>query len=237
MNRRQLVIGGLFSLLACGEPRSTKLPADLADFSKIQSSLDKLDSADRRRVAAYEMRARLGGLFGGSAPAAGGVTIGQAIDNQKAFEAKEARDEAESKALAARSRAEHEQKLQILNQALTVALTQIGLHSGGEYDFQKQIGMTLAFQNKTPKAMAGVKGVAILKDMFGDTINTVNVSYDKSIPANSSREWNAGVSYNQFMAKDVKLANTPIDKIRFVFEPSVIVFEDGTRMEAPAIDH
>src|SRR5207237_988655 len=88
------------------------------------SSLDKLDTADRRRVAAYEMRAHLGGIFGNSPPPAG-VTIGQAIDNQKAFESADEKEERDRRALAARVMADRARQLSLMSQVLTTALTKL----------------------------------------------------------------------------------------------------------------
>ena len=33
-----------------------------------------------------------------------------------------------------------------------------------------------------------------------------------------------------------KLADTPIEKVKFSFEPTIIIFEDGTKLEAPDPD-
>lgn len=105
------------TFVACNNPRSTVIPSDLSKISEIQPTLDKLDSADRRRVAAYEMRAHMGALFGNSPPAAS-VTIGQAIDDQAKFEAAAADREAEAKQLAAKAAAERAAKLQGMQQVL-----------------------------------------------------------------------------------------------------------------------
>lgn len=220
------------TVVACDNSRSTVIPADLSKFGEIQPALDKLDSADRRRVAAYEMRAHMGALFGNSPPTAS-VTIGQAIDDQTKFEAAAAAQEAEAKQLAAKAAAERAAKLQAMEQVLTVALTKLNLESG---EFDKHIAMRLAFQNRSQKPIAGVKGVAISQDMFGDTITVSRVSYDEGIPASGLREWNGSKHFNQFMDDDRKLASTPLEKIKFRFEPSVIVFEDGSKLEAPEPD-
>ena len=43
--------------------------------------------------------------------------------------------------------------------------------------------------------------------------------------------WSA--DYNQFNKDDKRFAEAETEKIRFSFEPSVILFVDGTKLEAP----
>jgi hypothetical protein len=219
-------------LLACGDPRSTKIPADLADMPKIQSSLDKLDSVDRGRVAQYEMRAHLGAMFGASPPPAG-VTIGEAIDNQKAFVAAEAKVDAERKVLAAKVAAERARKLELMSQALSTTL--IGLEVKQGAFMGSLVYMHIAFQNRGAKPIAGVKGIAIFRNMFGDTLVTETVSYDKGIASNEVRQWRQ-IAAAGLDPGERRLAETPIEKIKFSFEPSIIIFEDGTKLEAPGAD-
>jgi len=114
----------LLCLAACRNPRSTKIPPDLADIGKIQSSLDKLDSADRRRVATYEMRAHMGAIFGNNPPPAG-VTIGEAIDSQKSFELAEAAKEAQEKRVAAEAGAKQAIERRALDSSVTVGLLKV----------------------------------------------------------------------------------------------------------------
>jgi hypothetical protein len=235
MTEKRLAIGVLIFLLACSDPRSTKIPADMSELPKIQSALDKLDSVDRGRVAQYEMRAHLGAIFGNSPPPAG-VTIGEAIDNQKAFVAAQAKEEAADKARAAVAAKARAEKLHLMSEALTVSLTRLEVEGRVGDSFGQFIFMHLALQNRGAKPIAGVKGVAIFRDMFGDTLATWHVSYDKGVPANGTKQLRQLVGSTKVDARDLRLAQTPIEKVTFSFEPSIIIFDDGTKLEAPAID-
>lgn len=231
MIRNRLTTWVVLLAIGCGDPRSTKIPADVSEIPKIQSSLDKLDSADRRRVAAYEMRAHMGALFGNSPPAAS-VTIGEAIDNQKAFEAAEAKEEAASKALAVKVAADRARQLALMSQVLSTALTKLEVEGAPKDQFGQFIYMHVAFQNRGARSIAGVKGTAILRDIFGDTLATKSVSYDKGIPINSVKELRELLGATMVDAHDKKLADTPIEKVKFSFEPSIIIFDDGTKLES-----
>jgi hypothetical protein len=227
---RRLAIGVLFLIVACSDPRSTKIPADMSDLPKIQSALDKLDSVDRGRVAQYEMRAHLGAIFGNSPPPAG-VTIGEAIDNQKAFAIAQAKEEAAEKARTAAAAKALTEKLRLMSEALAVSLTRLEVQGAPSDQFGQFIYMRIAFQNRGPKAIAGVKGIAIFRDMFGDTVARKTVSYEKGIPVNSGKEWRELVGATMVDASDRKLAQTPIEKVKFSFEPSIIIFDDGSKLE------
>ena len=67
--------------------------------------------------------------------------------------------------------------------------------------------------------------------MFGDNIKEINLSYDDGVKANSTSTYEGSIDYNEFMADDVKLLNTSLDKIKFNFVPSVILFKDGSKIE------
>lgn len=218
--------------VACGDPRSTKIPADISELAKIQSSLDKLDSTDRGRVARYEMRARMGAIFGGSPPPAS-VTIGEAIKNQKAFEAAEARQAAADSILTAATAKERAEKMRLMGEALATTLTKLEVQGATSDSYGQFIYMHVAFQNRGAKPIAGVKGIAIIRDMFGDTVARRRISYDKGIPVNGSKPLRELVGATRVDPADRRLAETPIEKLKFTFEPSVIIFDDGTKLEAP----
>jgi hypothetical protein len=231
MTAKPLAIVVLFSAIACSDPRSTKIPADISELPKIQSSLDRLDSTNRGRVARYEMRARMGAIFGGSPPPAS-VTIGEAIKNQTAFEAAEARQAAADSAVAAASAKERAEKVRLMGEALAVSLTKLEVQGTTSDSYGQFIFMHVAFQNRGSKPIAGVKGVAIIQDMFGDTVTTRRISYDKGIPINAVKELRQLIGATRVDPQDKRLAETPIEKLKFSFEPSIIIFDDGTKLEA-----
>lgn len=53
------------------------------------------------------------------------------------------------------------------------------------------------------------------------------------LEARAGRGWKGGVDINQFMDRDKKLWNTDLDKLKAVFETSMIIFKDGTQVAAP----
>lgn len=191
-----------------------------------------------RRIAANSekhARLKLSEVFGGgkvSIPP--GLTIAQAIKEERTSESNRIAKEAEAKTLEAKVRAEKEAVAKQISDILTVALISkkylpSDYKSGNVHD---SIQIDLAFENKGKKDITGVKGKTFFKDIFGDVVKVVNLSYDEGIPAQQSITWNGSLKYNQFDEKDVKLRSVDIGKLGFSFEPEVVIFSDGTRLPA-----
>ena len=101
--------------------------------------------------------------------------------------------------------------------------------SKGQYG-NDTINMIIVFKNETDKDISGVKGTAIFKDMFGDQIIGIGISYDEPIKAGQVKEWDGVVDYNQFKDSHEKLVVTDTNKIDFSFVPETIIFQDGTKV-------
>jgi hypothetical protein len=224
----------LLIVLGCSDPRQTRVPNDINQWGdELAGAVSKLSPEERELFLQYTMRSKLGEAFGGEGTPSG-LTIGTAIEDQKEFVRKQAAQAAEETALKDKVAKEYKEQLAKLNSAVTVALVNKGFRASDAMNgiYQDVITIVLAFENKTDKDLSGFKGKAHFADMFGDTIQTVNLSYDKTIPARKAIRWSGEVKYNQFMSEDIKLRQVATDKIKFSFEPTVIIFSDGTRLPA-----
>ena len=151
----------------------------------------------------------------------------------------QARKDSEAKELQSKVTAEKEAIQRQIDQVLTVALVSkdfraADYHSGNISDV---VTIELALENKGDKDVAGVKGVTVFKDMFGDTIKRVSLSYDEGIPARKSVTWFGTIKYNQFDNNDVKLKTVDMKKLTFSFLPDTVIFSDGTKIQPASSDH
>lgn len=105
-------------------------------------------------------------------------------------------------------------------------ITKKGFFNG---DFQDQIQMDLKFTNKTDKNIKGVQGTITFYDIFDKEIKTLNISYDKGIPAGQSKVYNSGMRFNQFIDADQKLKDTELKDLKYKWEVKTIVYEDGSK--------
>lgn len=221
-------------LIGCSNPKSKEIPSDPDKWGELKPQIDKLSEDDQKLLAQYLMRKGVGSVFGGNGVKSG-TTIGDAIQEQQKWqEEKKAQEQAEAD-LKAKIEAEKKAKLLELNKIITVALIKKEGYSsyGGDIN---NIGIEVAFENKGDKDISAVKGITHFNDVFGDKIKSVNLSYDEGIKAHSTSTYKASMNYNQFMDEDKKLLSTELGKIKFVFEPQVILFSDGSKIEITSQD-
>jgi len=212
-------------LLGCSDPHKFEI-AKLTEEQKAEMG-KKLTADEGNKLAGYIMRTSFAGK---GLPS--GVTVGQAIKEQDEWIEKEKVEAAKAEELKKKVEAERKAQQEAFAKMLSVALV-AKRNSTGEYD-QRMVLLDLAFDNKSDKDIAGVKGVLHLKDMFGDKIVNIGWSFDEGVGAKQTKvERGSGLKINRFMDNDMKLWNAEQEKITAVYEVKTIVFKDGTRMDAP----
>lgn len=235
---KNILMAGVISLflVGCSNPKSAQIPTDPEKWEELKPQIEKLNEEDKKLLTQYLMRKGMGAAFGGDGIEAG-TTVGEAIkEQQKWLEDKDAKEKAQAE-LKAKIEAENAAVKKQMDGILTAAIVSKSGHARYEYiDKITDIGFQLAFENHSDKDIAGFKGIISFKDMFGDTIKNLTLSYDDGVKAKSTAKYEGSTDYNEFMAEDTKLLNTDLDKIKFEFQPSVIMFTDGTKIELKHTD-
>jgi hypothetical protein len=237
---RWIAVLFLVILIACSNPRDTPLPKDISKMESIKPAIEKLNPEERELVAGYIMRHTVGEAFGGAFgikanPIPDGMTIGKAIDEQRGIietqKAEAATEKANQEKAAALRKALSEQMAKVLS----VRLADIQLHKASfqNFDVENRINLAIEFENKGSKTITGLKGLAIFKDKFGDTVSELPIKVEQEIPARKNVNIKLSKNYNQFDNVDQKLANLDAASINFSISPEVILFSDGTKFEAP----
>ncbi len=97
------------------------------------------------------------------------------------------------------------------------------------HSYQDYITFVFKFSNKTTQNIRGVEGTVIFYDIFQNEIKRTNISYDETpILANSDKTWIASINYNQFMESDIKLKNTDLENMKYIWLPRTIIYQDGS---------
>jgi hypothetical protein len=96
--------------------------------------------------------------------------------------------------------------------------------------FKESIQMKFNLHNNGEKDIRAFKGEIIFKDVFGDILKKYNMECDVLIAAHQAIVYNAQIKYDQLLDSDVKLLNSDISDIQFVFDPKLILFDDGSKM-------
>lgn len=232
----------LFILAGCSNPKNTTIPTNLDSLDSISVSLKKLTPEEQQLFAGYFMRhaigAKMGGLFGlKAAPIPEGMTIGKAIDEQRAYLADETAKEADEKALKEKVLKQREQAMVAMRSAVTVTLVskKIATESISGIETDRKIEIVIAYRNNTDKTVAGVKGTLDVNDLFGDELSGFAVSNDTTIAPGATITWTGGrsVKFSMNSNKDEKLAGLADDKYKVIWNPKMIIFGDGTKLTAP----
>jgi hypothetical protein len=95
--------------------------------------------------------------------------------------------------------------------------------------------VTFGYQNNTQRDISGVKGRISVRDLFGDQLCGLAISNDNTIPAGKRATWTCSrsVQYGLGDNKDRKFAELDDSKYKILWEPQMIVFSDGTKLELP----
>ena len=216
-----------FVVSACADPKSHKIPSGPASEwpASFTESTETLSAEERELLAGYLVRRSLSGDPGTE------LTISEAIDNQRAFEAERISRETEEAALAEQARKAKEDRIAAFREKVTVALAGTTLlpenYSAGRYS--PEFRMELAVANKSNKDIRGVKGTVVFRDLFDDEFLRIGLSMDERVAAGEQRTIGGyGLELNQFMDDHNKLAATKYEDLKFEFVPEAIVFADGT---------
>lgn len=221
------------ALAACSSPHDVVVPTDITKWeTELKPAIEDMSEEEKNLLGAYLMRMKLAETFGGGAMKEG-VTVGQALKEQKAWVAEQKAKEAEAQALKDRVEAERAALKKLVDQTLTVAVVGLELreadYRSGTYSDSQII--KLALQNKGKKDIRGVKGEMKFIDIFDKEVGSITFGYDDGIPAGQTRSWTGARDYNQFMEDHKAIANLEEGKYTTRFEPEVILFSDGTKLK------
>lgn len=223
------------ALGGCSKPTDAVIPSDMSTWDKeLAPELKKLPEADREKVAAYLMRAKMGEVFGGKGVPPG-TTIGQALEGQRKFETELAAKRAEEEALKKKLEQERAAAMEQLNKAVTVSLLAKRelpkSYDAGRYSEYQQF--RIGVQNNSDKAVMGVSGEIKFIDVFDKEVGAVSFRISENIEPGKSATWTGGRDYNQFIDEHRAVWNLEDGKYTTKFVPEMVVFKDGTKLTVP----
>jgi hypothetical protein len=233
--KKVIACAALVLLGGCSDPHKALLSTADADKPKMQALMQKLPDEDRALVSGYIMRTMLAGAFSGKADLPVGMTVGDAIKQQKEWLAAQKRQAEEAAALKAKLQAERAAAEKKMNDAVTVTL--VGKKLRPEYGYSgilmnEWLETRVGYQNNTERPIAGVKGRIVIYDIFDKEITVLLISNDDDILPGKSVLWEGSrsIRYGMKSDGDRKFADLPQEKYKVKWEPQVIVFKDGTKI-------
>lgn len=115
-----------------------------------------------------------------------------------------------------------------LSKKVSMEITKKAFTERGYQEFNE---FTLKLTNNTEKDITGVKGTITFMDLFGDTIDGANLSYDEGIKVGESKLYLAGIDYNQFIDESIELRQIDLENLKYEWEVNTIIYADGTTEE------
>lgn len=243
-----LGLAGLLFLAACSKPTDTIIPSDMATWDKeLAPAAQKLSEEDRKIFAAYVARMKIASVFsGGKTDIPFGTTIGQALEQQRTWQAdfeksqaeeaaKKAKEEAEQRALKERMEAERASLIAAINDAVTVTLVSKGelLRDFDARRIHDQQRFVIAAQSKASTTIVGVSGEIEFVDLFDKVVGSVSFRMSERIPPGETAKWIGVRDYNQFIQEHKAVWNLEEGQYTTRFIPAAVVFEDGTKLTMP----
>src|SRR5213078_1026668 len=116
----------------------------------------------------------------------------------------------------------------------TMTMTDILAWAHAE-QYEDYISLAFAYQNKGEKAIRAFQGDATFLDTFGDSIYSAHLKVDLPLtPGQTRREPARIVRVNPFRVAHQRLRDTPLEKMKLVWQTSDVVFADGNRLTLSA---
>lgn len=235
-------------LAACSKATDTVIPSDMSTWDKeLAPVVKKLDEAEQKLLVAYVARKKMAEVFSGNKEAIPfGTTVGQAIEEQRKWQADFEKAQAEAKAekerkaaeeaeLKAKLDAERAAALKQINEAVTVTLLS-KRQLPRDFDsgrYQAEQVFVVGVENRSNQELAGVSGELEFVDVFDKVVGSVNFRISENIRPGGTYKWNGVRDYNQFIDEHRALWNLEEGKYTTRFIPSSVVYSDGTKLTMP----
>ena len=218
------VVGALL-LQGCSDPKNFEV-TKLTESQRREVG-QKLTSEEGQKLAGWMVR----NAMSGKEPPVG-FTVGQALNEQNEWVAKQKEEKTKAEELKKKVEAEQKAKQEEFAKLITVVAV-AKRNISGDYG-ARSVTFDVAFENKGEKDIAGIKTTMRIADFFGDKIMDVGWSFDEGVATGKTFvEKGSGLKINQFMDKDMKVWNSDFDKLKISFDVRKIIFKDGTSIDSP----
>jgi hypothetical protein len=203
-------------------------------FLSTRVPIAKLDSvlraADSVRLPLADARTLFGiNVEAGFAPH-DTMTVAEILVWARAEQVRKARLDAEAKAEEAARRAEVGRQLDSLVAVLLVSKSYLPKNPDVER-FEDYISLTFAYRNKGKRAIKAFQGDVSFVDAGGDTIYSAHLSVDRPLAAGQTRrEPGRIIRFNRSRSEHQRLRDAPLNSLKVVWQPTEVVFGDGSRV-------
>lgn len=228
-------IAAMVMVVGCSKPTDTVIPSDINKWdTELAPAAKKLSEEDRKLLASFVMRVKVGQAFGKGEGIPFGMTVGEAIAEQKKWAEAQRIKAEEEQALKEKLAKEALEAQSRINEAVTVALlSKQQLRSdyrSGRY--QDEQLFVVGIENKSPKKIIGVSGELQFIDVFDKKVASTNFAASESIAPGATIKWTGTRRYNEFVDEQRAMWNLEEGKYKVTFTPWEVIFEGGEKLSA-----
>lgn len=230
--RMHLICSGLLGVtLACGSRGAERtFMAKRVPVARLDSVLKAADSV---RLPLAAARSLLGVVaesgFATRAPH-DSMTVAEIVTWAREEQARKRLADA---AASAAERARQDSVKKLLEPLLAVAIvkkTYLPKDPASE-QYEDYISLAFTYQNKGTRPLRAFQGDATFLDTFGDSIYSAHLKVDMALaPGQTRREPDRIVRFNPLRVAHQRLRDTPLAKMKLVWETTDVLFADGTRL-------
>lgn len=162
------------------------------------------------------------------------MLIGQKITGDKTSHTyKELLDSIAGKRKAKEAKiAEYKKKIEDMQKLISVKVTKKG-YSKDEYAISGNIGIAYTIHNKSGKDIEAFIGEININDLLGNELIALSIKQTNTLAAADSLNGTGWYNIPYLNKSEADLKTTPLEKLKFVWNPSKILFADGSVLEAP----
>lgn len=218
----------------CTSPYATQLPVEVVTWdgdAKLQKALAQLSDEERALLDGYSDRMAHEGSVGGKGIVPG-TTVYAALEDQRTWEADQARLEADRLMIADRKEAERQGKIDELKAVTTATVVELTLEEASlsRSRLADMFEAKIQLQNLSDRPVDRVRGTLVFTDREGAVIKSVLLVHDDGLQSGDRVVVEVQLQYSALVEGDVTLSKTPLEQLTVAWEPNELIFSDGTRL-------
>jgi hypothetical protein len=120
-----------------------------------------------------------------------------------------------------------------MKKATSVTVLEKSFHEAdtSNYEYQSSFVVLLQYHNLSDRPIKAFKGGLEFYDQFGSRITGFAIEWQHPLGPGAITTERMSYDYNQFMQGDNKLRETPLRDLKTKWEPSMVIFADGSSLK------
>ena len=157
------------------------------------------------------------------------MTYGEILEKGKEWEAEQEKIKIEEEEEEEKAIQEETERIEKLSKFVKVNCSEKYFE---EYEGEYYLTYILDIQNNSDQAIKAFKGDVVFTDLYDEVLTILELEYEDGV-INSGEEviYEFSTGYDEYDDDDVKIGNKELENLKVSWEPSAIIFKDGSIIE------